>query len=38
LHLTPDEVWADLHRIREEIAAHDYPRWANFRVELFRIS
>ena len=25
LHNTPDEVWAELHRIREDIAGHDYP-------------
>ena len=25
LNNTPDEVWAELHRIREDIAGHDYP-------------
>ena len=25
LNITPDEVWAELHRIREDIAGHDYP-------------
>ena len=25
LNIPPEEVWAELHRIREEIAAHDYP-------------
>lgn len=25
LNIPPDEVWAELHRIREEIAVHDYP-------------
>lgn len=25
LNIPPDEVWAELHRIREEIATHDYP-------------
>lgn len=25
LNVPPEEVWADLHRIREEVAAHDYP-------------
>lgn len=25
LNISSEEVWAELHRIREEIAAHDYP-------------
>ena len=25
LNIPPEEVWAELHRIREEIAAHYYP-------------
>lgn len=25
LNVPPDEVWAELHHIREEVAAHDYP-------------
>jgi hypothetical protein len=25
LNVPTEEVWAELHRIREEIAAHDYP-------------
>jgi hypothetical protein len=25
LNIPPEEVWAELHRIREEVAAHDYP-------------
>jgi hypothetical protein len=25
LGLPPEQVWAELHRIREEIATHDYP-------------
>ena len=25
LNIPTEEVWAELHRIREEIAAHDYP-------------
>jgi hypothetical protein len=25
LNIRTEEVWAELHRIREEIAAHDYP-------------
>jgi hypothetical protein len=25
LNNTPDEVWAELHRIREDIAGNDYP-------------
>jgi len=25
LNLPQEEVWAELHRIREEIATHDYP-------------
>ena len=25
LNIPPEEVWAELQHIREEIAAHDYP-------------
>ena len=25
LNVPADQIWAELHRIREEIAAHDYP-------------
>jgi hypothetical protein len=25
LNIPTEEVWAELHRIREDIAAHDYP-------------
>lgn len=25
LNIPAEEVWAELHRIREEIATHDYP-------------
>jgi hypothetical protein len=25
LNLPQEEVWSELHRIREEIAVHDYP-------------
>jgi predicted alpha/beta-hydrolase family hydrolase len=25
LNIPAEQVWAELHRIREEIAAHDYP-------------
>ena len=25
LNTPPDEVWAELHHIREDIARHDYP-------------
>jgi hypothetical protein len=25
LNIPTEDVWAELHRIREEIAAHDYP-------------
>jgi hypothetical protein len=25
LNIPSEEVWAELHRIREDIAAHDYP-------------
>jgi hypothetical protein len=25
LNIPPEKVWAELHRIREEIATHDYP-------------
>lgn len=25
LDIPPDHVWAELHRIREDIAGHDYP-------------
>lgn len=25
LNIPPKEVWAELHRIRQEIASHDYP-------------
>jgi hypothetical protein len=25
LNIPPEQVWAELHRLREEIAAHDYP-------------
>lgn len=25
LNIPQEQVWAELHRIREEIAAHDYP-------------
>jgi hypothetical protein len=25
LHIPPEEVWSELHRIRDEIATHDYP-------------
>ncbi len=25
LNVTQEKVWAELHRIREEIAIHDYP-------------
>ena len=25
LNLPPDQVWTELHRIREDIAGHDYP-------------
>jgi hypothetical protein len=25
LNTSPDEVWAELHRIREDIAGNDYP-------------
>ena len=25
LNSPPEQIWIELHRIREEIAAHDYP-------------
>jgi hypothetical protein len=25
LNISTEQVWAELHRIRQEIAAHDYP-------------
>jgi hypothetical protein len=25
LDIPPEQVWAELHRIRDEIIAHDYP-------------
>ena len=25
LNITQEKVWAELHRIREEMATHDYP-------------
>jgi hypothetical protein len=25
LHSSPEQIWIELHRIREEIAQHDYP-------------
>lgn len=25
LYSPPEQIWIDLHRIREEIAKHDYP-------------
>jgi hypothetical protein len=28
LNVPSEEIWAELHRIREEIAEHDYPAYS----------